>query len=86
MSSWQQAYENRSDLAQYGDNSIGLFALALRFGLEDLDTVAANSLTDGSDDKKCDIVYVDRDEGHAVLAQCYYSTKPTAVCPGEQGQ
>jgi hypothetical protein len=84
MSSWEQAYENRSDLAQYGDNSIGLFALALRFGLEDLDTVAANSLTDGSDDKKCDIVYVDRDEGHAVLAQCYYSTKPRQSAPANK--
>jgi hypothetical protein len=84
MSSWEQAYGNRSDLAQYGENSIGLFALALRFGLEDLDTVAANSLTDGSDDKKCDIVYVDRDEGHAVLAQCYYSTKPRQSAPANK--
>ncbi|MDD5154504.1 MAG: AIPR family protein [Desulfovibrionales bacterium] len=75
MSMWEQAFQSRSDLAQYGSNALGLFALGLKFGLEDLDTVAADALTDGNDDKKCDIVYIDPDEGHAVLAQCYYSAK-----------
>ena len=84
MSMWEQAFENRSDLNQYGDNALGLFALGLRFGLEDLDTVAANSITDGSDDKKCDIVYIDPDEGHAVLAQCYHSSKPKQSAPANK--
>jgi len=84
MSTWEHAYQNRSDLRQYGDNAIGLFALALRFGLEDLDTVAANSIIDGGDDKKCDIVYVDRDEGRAVLAQCYHSAKQRQSAPANK--
>jgi hypothetical protein len=50
MSMWEQAFQSWTDLTQYGDNALGLFALGLRFGLEDLDTVAANSITDGSDD------------------------------------
>jgi len=71
-------------LTRYGDNALGLFALALRFGLDDLDTVAADSLTDGSDDKKCDIIYIDPDEGHAVLAQCYYSTRTRSSAPANK--
>ncbi len=81
---WEQAFQGRSDLTKYGDNALGLFALGLRFGLEDLDTIAANSLTDGSDDKKCDIVYIDPDEGHAVLAQCYFSAKPRKSAPANK--
>jgi hypothetical protein len=81
MSTWLQAFNNRTDIQQYGDNALGLFALALRFGVDDLTTVAANSITDGNDDKKCDIIHVDKDEQIAVIAQCYYrsaGTKPSA--------
>ena len=84
MITWEEAYRNRSDLATYGDNALGLFALALRFGLEDLETVAAESLTDGSDDKKCDIVYIDKDDGRAILAQCYYSKKARQAAPANK--
>jgi hypothetical protein len=79
--SWHEAFKSRSDLEKYGSNSIGLFAMALRFALEDLDTVASESIVDGPDDKKCDIVYVDTEERYAVIAQCYLSpvaTKPAA--------
>jgi len=52
MSNWKEAFEAREDLADYDDNGLALFALALHFGLEDLDTIAADAITDGSDDKK----------------------------------
>ena len=39
--SWQDALVARDDLQQYGDNSIGLFALALRFSVDDIHSVAA---------------------------------------------
>ncbi len=55
MSTWKAAFSARTDLERYGDNGIGLFALALRFGLDDLDTVASESLTDGNDDKKVEL-------------------------------
>ena len=67
MSNWKEAFASRDDLKEYGDNALGLFALALRFGIEDLETAAANSITDGSDDKKCDIVHVNTDEEYAVM-------------------
>jgi len=75
MSEWKHAFDARDDLQQYTDNAIGLFAMAMRFGIEDLETVAADSITDGNDDKKCDIVYVNKDDQIAVIAQCYVSKK-----------
>ena len=35
MPTWQEALAARDDLQQYADNAIGLFALTLRFGLDD---------------------------------------------------
>ncbi|MBK9756752.1 MAG: AIPR family protein [Nannocystis sp.] len=69
------ALKARTDLAKYGPNARSLFALELRFDLEDIHTVAAESLTDGYDDKKCDLLYVDRDGGLAVIVQGYESIK-----------
>lgn len=79
--SWHEAFKSRSDLEKYGSNAIGLFAMALRFTLEDLDTIASESIVDGPDDKKCDIVYVDTEERYAVIVQFYLCpviTKPAA--------
>ncbi len=70
MQNWQAALDSRDDLVIYGDNAIGLFALALRFDIEDLESVATAAITDGSDDQKCDMLYVDREERSAVVAQC----------------
>ena len=83
-STWQAALTARDDLEQYGDNAIGLFALALRFALDDIHSVAAESVTDGSDDKKCDLIFIDREEGVAVLAQCYFSTKERRSAPANK--
>lgn len=75
-SPWLSTYESREDLRQFGDNAIGLFALALRYNLEDLVATAAESITDGSDDKKCDLIYIGREDKVAVVAQCYVATTP----------
>ncbi|NJO78555.1 MAG: hypothetical protein HC827_08515 [Cyanobacteria bacterium RM1_2_2] len=71
---YEQALQNREDLKQYGSNALLLFALEMRFGIEDIHTVAADALTDGHDDKKCDLVYINVDEGSAVIAQGYLSS------------
>ncbi len=84
MLTWDSAYYSRTDLTRYGDNSLGLFALALRFGLDDLATVAAESITDGSDDKKCDIVFINKDDGVAVVCQNYISLKDKASAPANK--
>lgn len=83
-SNWQDAIAARDDLEQYGDNAIGLFALALRFCVDDIHSVAAESVTDGNDDKKCDLIYLDREEGVAVVAQCYSSEKNKPSAPSNK--
>ncbi len=81
---WQGALSAREDLMQYGDNAVGLFALAVRFSLDDIHTAASESVTDGSDDKKCDLIYIDREEGVAVVAQCYWASKKKASAPANK--
>ena len=71
------AFENRDDLAAYGTNALLLFVAQLRLGFDDVDTFASNSLTDGSNDKKCDLVVVSADKQRVILAQGYMSTKET---------
>src|SRR5690242_19446654 len=68
------AYEAREELTAYGSNGLLLFALQLRHGVPDVETVAATALTDGGNDKKCDLVYVDRGNGRVVVAQGYFSS------------
>ena len=70
--SFLKEFRGRKDLEKsYGDNALLLYALQLRFDIEDIDSVAAEALTDGADDKKYDLIYVDRESGVAVVAQAY---------------
>jgi hypothetical protein len=70
------AYEARDDLESYGSNGLLLFALQLRHGIQDIESVAAAALTDGSNDKKCDLVHVDRGSGRVIVAQAYAAKEP----------
>lgn len=69
------AFESRDDLQEYGDNALLLFVAQMRLGFDDVHTFAANSLTDGSNDKKCDLVAVSADKQRIVLAQGYMASK-----------
>lgn len=71
------AFESRDDLTAYGDNALLLLVAQLRLGFDDVDTFASNSLTDGNNDKKCDLVAVSAGKQRIVLAQGYMSTKAT---------
>lgn len=78
--SFMAAFESRTDLKKYKENALLLFALQIKFNIEDIHSVAANSLT-GDNDKKADLIYVDVENGSAVIAQAYYSSnssKPAA--------
>lgn len=67
----------RDDLAPFGDgNSIALFAAEIQLGIEDTATFAADALTDGNNDKSCDLVAVMRDTGQLVIAQAYAAQNP----------
>lgn len=62
------AFQSRDDLIVYGNNALLLFVAQLRLGFDDVDTFASNSLTDGSNDKKCDLVAVSTDKQRVILA------------------
>jgi hypothetical protein len=66
----------RDDLNKYGTAKRSLFALQLSLGLDDIHTVATSALTDGPDDKSCDVIYVDRDLHSVVLIQGFESGSP----------
>ena len=80
-------FQARSDLtAQYGNNALLLYALQLRFEISDIISVASDALTDGGNDKKCDLIYVDQDTGVAVVAQGYMKQTPKEanLAPGNK--
>lgn len=71
-------FQSRTDLTSpYGNNALMLYALQLRFEISDIISVASDALTDGGNDKKCDLIYVDQDTGVAVIAQSYMKQSPT---------
>lgn len=85
--SYLQDFRTRDDLiSRYGNNALLLYALQLRFDIADIISVASEALTDSSDDKKCDLIYVDRDMGVAVVAQGYMrqNPKPGDGAPGNK--
>jgi len=83
-SAWEDAYRTRFIGSNFGNDAIGLFALGLQFNIDDLDAVGAEVIAGGNDDKKCDIFYLDKDEGRCVIAQCYVSQKSRASAPANK--
>lgn len=80
MHNYINNYKGRKDLIRlYGDNSLLLYALQLRYDIEDIIAVASEALTDGRDDKKCDLIYIDRESGFAVVAQAYMKKHPSSA-------
>ena len=51
-SPWEAALAERDDLTKFGDNAIALFALALKFGIDDLESTGTEAIVDGGNDKK----------------------------------
>ncbi|MFH5813557.1 AIPR family protein [Escherichia coli] len=84
MNTWEAAYSALEDLSDYKDNALGLFALGLRFGLDDLSSIGVDAVTDGADDKKLDIVFINSEEEYAVVGQCYYSEKEKQNAPSNK--
>jgi len=78
--SWEKSLAAMKSEWNLSEEAIGLFALRLKFRLEDIQSIAADSITGGGDDKKCDIVYVDKELQVGIVAQCYYAKtkKPAA--------
>ncbi|MBZ9711236.1 AIPR family protein [Mesorhizobium sp. ESP7-2] len=81
---WEQVLATLKADLNLPDDAIGLLALQLKFRLEDMQSVAAESITGGGDDKKCDILYVDKELQIGVIAQCYYSKTKKASAPANK--
>lgn len=80
-----EAFQNREALSdQYGDNALLLFALEMRFAIDDIDTAAASSLTDGPLDRKCDAIFIDRDSNTAVIAQGFLAKTHKPAAPSNK--
>jgi hypothetical protein len=75
--SWFPCFQARTDLASFKQDALLLFALQLKFGIEDVTEIASTSLVDSPDDKKIDLVYIDSELGYAVIAQTYISDDMT---------
>ena len=67
------AYKSQSNLSIFERNDLLLFCLQLRFNIDDIVSTGIASLTDGSDDKKIDLIYIDEDNKLVVIAQSYIS-------------
>lgn len=79
-----QVLAARDDLRIFGDNAVLLFALELATGAEDIVSVAASALTDTSNDKSCDLLWVDQSLGRAVIAQGYFAQRPKPAAPADK--
>jgi hypothetical protein len=68
-----KAFRTRSDLTKFGDNALLLFAIQMKFDEPDVELIADNCITEGFNDKKADLIYVNEEAGQAVIAQAYMS-------------
>ena len=76
IEAFERYLESREDLNDHGKNKRLLLAAELILDIEDIRSVAVEALVDGSNDKSCDLLYVDRDSGLILLAQSYESNRP----------
>ena len=81
---WQSAFEIMKENYSLTDDSIGVFAMSMRFNFDDIRALAAEAITGGGDDKKCDVVFVDKENGIAVVAQCYVSARKRNSAPSNK--
>ena len=81
---WQNAFSVMKTNYSLTDDGIGVFALNLRFNLDDIQTIVSESVTGGGDDKKCDILYVDKERQIAIVAQCYMSKRAREAAPANK--
>ncbi|WP_053482916.1 AIPR family protein [Lysinibacillus sp. FJAT-14745] len=78
-------FQSREDLVNsYKDNALLLYALELRLQIQDIQAVATDALTDGNDDKKCDLVYISEEDGIAIIAQGYMAQKSRFSAPANK--
>jgi len=81
---WYNNFSERSDLEVYESNALLLYSLQIKYGIEDIHSEAANSLLDGNDDKKIDLLYYDEVRQEIVLSQGYYTNREITEAPANK--
>jgi hypothetical protein len=81
---WQNAFNVMKTNYSLTDDAVSVFAINLRFNLDDIQTIVSEAITGGGDDKKCDVLYVDKEREIAVIAQCYISQKTRDAAPANK--
>ncbi|MCL4065801.1 AIPR family protein [Pseudomonas sp. GX19020] len=81
---WEKPFNQLKEDNDLSRDSIGVFAINLKFGLDDFQAIASEAITGGGDDKKCDILYVDKEKQVAVIAQCYLANAIKVAAPANK--
>jgi len=81
---WRNAFDVWKTNYALPDDAIGVFAINLRFYVDDIQTIVVEAITGGGDDKKCDVLYIDKERKIAVIAQCYVSRKSRPAAPSDK--
>ncbi len=71
---FKSAFDADDEIQKYHPNALTIFTLALYLRLDDISEFAADAITEGKNDKKVDICYLDYPEKKALIAQSYFST------------
>ncbi|MBS1697921.1 MAG: AIPR family protein [Actinobacteria bacterium] len=82
--SWRAAFKQFASSFELGADGIGLFAIDQRFGVDDVRTATAESITGGGDDKKLDIIFLDVSRGLLIVAQCFESPVAKTSAPANK--
>jgi hypothetical protein len=72
---FKTAFESDNEIQEYGSNSLMLFTLSMYLRIENIQEFASNAITEGGDDKKVDLCYLDEEEGRVIIAQSYFSQR-----------
>lgn len=70
---FRNVFESNGEIQSYGENALLLFAMMLKFEEHDVNSFAADYLTDGNNDKKIDFLKYDKENGKVTIAQGYHS-------------
>lgn len=82
---WISAYQAMKDnLSLDNDDLLGVFAASLRFNIDDIHSTASEAITGSGDDKKCDVIILDKERKTAIVAQCYMSQKTRKSAPSNK--
>ena len=78
--SWQSAFKVMKSNFSLTDDSLGVFAINLRFNLDDIQSIASESIVGGGNDKKCDVLYVDKERAARGNSSMLYFSEIEAIC------